>query len=244
MELYKPQAFSLPFLMQERVAENMSLKEGKRRYNILYISAKPAPFSFDAEHRATVEFSKQKINYLIHKGHSVTGAYASTISSFTETWNAIGKDERLINIDKVIIDYHGAISPKRGHQSLIILSPADLFDKARIMALESKPSVKVVSLYCCYGAFTDNFNPAVGFLTRLPSPSAYTVGFDAQGENQMACLKTTRHYIAGEQFDNALKGLSVNRQQFGRVKYSRVTETEILLQHQGGDLKQALKKYI
>lgn len=243
LNLYTPQKFNMPFDLNEIFAEKQKTKIGKMRYNILYISAKPDPFSFDRSLEATTEFSKKKMSYLMHKGHAVTGAYASSVAEFIETWNAIGK-EQLQNINKVIIDYHGAISAKRGHQSLIFITPTELLDKQYISMLEIKPSVKVVSLYTCYGGFTERYNPAVGFLEKLKAPDAYTVGFDAQAENDMLSLKTFRHYDPGKPFNDALNALNIHRFQLGRVKYSKIDKTEIFIQHSSGDIRKALSDYM
>lgn len=241
-DLFTPQKIDIPFYLSEIFSEKLKSKTGNRRYNILYISAKPDPFSIDPVFKATIEFSKQKMSYLMHKGHTVTGAYASNVAEFIETWNAIGKDQ-LQDINKVIIDYHGAISPKRGHQSLIFITSSELLDKQHISRLETKPTVKVVSLYTCYGGFTDRYNPAVGFLCKLTAPDAYTVGFDAQAENDMRRLKTGRHYDAGGPFLDALTALNVNRFQLGRVKYSKIEKTEIFIQHSSGNIRKALSDY-
>ncbi|CNE55190.1 hypothetical protein [Yersinia kristensenii] len=243
LELFMPEKVNIPFHLTDRFAEKLKTKTGKIRYNILYISAKSDPYSFDPTLYATTEFSKQKMSYLMHKGHNVTGAYASSVAEFIETWNAIGKNE-LQNINKVIIDYHGAISPKRGHQSLIVISPSELMDMHHISKLESKPAVKVVSLYTCYSGFTERYNPAVGFLGKLTAPDAHVVGFDAQGNNDMRILKTVRHAVAGDQFDRALSALNINRFQLGRVKYSKIDEVEIMLQHHSGNIRRALLKYM
>ena len=53
------------------------------------------------------------MSYLTHKGHQVTGAYVNSVKELTDTWNAIGTGQ-LAGIDKVILDFHGSISPKRG----------------------------------------------------------------------------------------------------------------------------------
>ncbi|MFV8762091.1 hypothetical protein ACNSO7_26990 [Yersinia enterocolitica] len=243
LELFMPQKIDLPFHLTEIFAEKLKSKVGKMRYNILYISAKPNPYSFDPTLKATTEFSRQKMSYLMHKGHNVMGAYASSVVEFTETWNAIGKNQ-LQNINKVIIDYHGAISPKRGHQSLIVISPSELMDKNHISMLEIKPAVKVVSLYTCYSGFTERYNPAVGFLCKLTAPDAHVIGFDAQADNDMRILKTGRHYVAGDQFDRALSALNINRFQLGRVKYSKIDKDEIMLQHYSGNIRRALLDYM
>ncbi|SFT67586.1 hypothetical protein SAMN05192562_1011439 [Kosakonia arachidis] len=242
LELFTPQKIDLNFGLKQLFDEKLKSKVGKMRYNILYISARPGLF-FDRSHDATTEFSKHKMSYLMHKGHNVTGAYASTVAEFIETWNAIGKNE-LQNINKVIIDYHGAISPKRGYQSLIVISPSELLDKHHISMLENKPGVKVVSLYSCYSGFLEKYNPAVGFLGKLTAPDAHVVGFDAQGDNDMQRLKTVRHYDAGEQFDRALSALKINRLQLGRVKYSKIDKAEIMLQHYTGNIRRALSDYM
>lgn len=241
--LFTPQKIDIPFHFRGRFEEKTKSKIGKARHNILYISAKPDPFSFDLTLGATIEFSKQKMSYLMHKGHTVTGAYASSVAEFIETWNAIGKNE-LQNINKVIIDYHGAISAKRGQQSLVHITPSELLDKHHISMLEMKPSVKIVSLYTCYSGFTERYNPGVGFLCKLTEPDAYTVGFDAQADNDMGLLKTVRHPDSGKPFDDALKYLKINRFQLGRVKYSKIEKTEILIQHSSGDIRKALSDYM
>jgi len=243
LELFTPERINIPFYLAESFAEKLNSKAGKMRYNILYISAKPDRFSFDPTLHATTEFSKMKMSYLMHKGHNLRGAYASSVAQFTETWNAIGKNE-LPDINKVIIDYHGAISPKRGHQSLIVISPSELMDKQHISMLEVKPTVKVVSLYTCYSGFADRYNPAVGFLCKLTAPDAHVVGFDAQGDNDLRSLKTVRHYAAGEQFDRALSALNINRSQLGRVRYSKINEVDIMLQHYAGNISKALSDYM
>lgn len=241
--LFTPEKVEMPLYLREILSEKLKSKTGNKRYNILYISARPDPFSFDPVFKATTEFSKQKMFYLMHKGHTVTGAYASSVNEFIDTWNAIGKDQ-LKNINKVIIDYHGAISPKRCYQSLIFITPSELLDKKYISTLEIKPTVKVVSLYTCYGGFTERYNPAVGFLCKLTSPDAYTVGFDAQAENDMRRLKTGRHYDPGGPFINALNELNVNRFRLGRVKYSKIEKTEIFIQHSSGNIRKALSDYM
>lgn len=243
LELFIPEKNDVPYYLAERLAEKLKSKAGKLRYNILYISAKPDLCLFDPIKHATTEFSKKKMSYLMHKGHNVTGAYASSVAQFTETWNAIGENQ-LLNINKVIIDYHGAISPKRGHQSLIVISPTELLDKDHISMLESKPNVKVVSLYTCYSGFADRYNPAVGFLSKLTTSDSYVVGFDAQGDNDMRIVKTLRHPDAGDQFDRALSALNIKRSQLGRVKYSKVNEIDIMLKHYSGSIRRALLDYM
>ncbi|WP_279051854.1 hypothetical protein [Cedecea davisae] len=243
LELFTPQKIAIPFHLTEILAEKIKSKVEKMRYNILYISARPNPHSYDFTSNATTKFSKQKMSYLMHKGHNVMGAYASSVEEFTETWNAIGKNQ-LQNINKVIIDYHGAISPKRGHQSLIVISSSELMDKHHISMLEIKPAIKVVSLYTCYSGFTERYNPAVGFLCKLTEPDAHVVGFDAQADNDMRRLKTGRHPIAGDQFDRALSALGINRFQLGRVKYSEIDKPEIMLQHYSGNIRRALLDYM
>lgn len=240
---FTPQKIDIPLYFREIFEEKTKSKIGKARHNILYISAKPEPYTYDPKLQATTEFSKQKMSYLMHKGHTVTGAYASSVAEFIETWNAIGKNE-LQNINKVIIDYHGAISPKRGHQSLVYITPSELLDKHHISMLEMKPSVKIVSLYTCYSGFTERYNPGVGFLCKLTEPDAYTVGFDAQADNDMGLLKTGRHPVSGKPFDDALTALNVNRFQLGRVKYSKIEKTEILIQHSSGNIRKALSDYM
>ena len=174
------------------------------------------------------------MSYLTHKGHQVTGAYVNSVKELTDTWNAIGTGQ-LADIDKVILDYHGSISPKRGQQSVVILgSTSELLDKDAIGKLESKSSVKTVSLYTCYSGFTDNFNPAVGFLEKLTDEDAHAVGFDAQGDNDMRMMKVYRHSDSGAPFDNALKALGITRGQVGRVKYVKQSATEVELQYQRG----------
>ncbi|WP_345827846.1 RHS repeat domain-containing protein [Erwinia sp. HDF1-3R] len=243
--LYAPAKVDLPFNIKEKVATARA--ENKPRHNILYISAKPDPYSSfpGSEAYATHEFSKKKMSYLMHKGHDVKGAYVSGVKEFTDTWNSIGK-KTLKNIDKVIIDYHGAISPKRGHQSVIILSqnPVELLDKAAIDALESHTTVKAVSLYACYSGFVENYNPTVGLLGKLTDPEAYATGFDAQGDNDMGLLKTTRHPDAGDQFRGALAALNISRQQYGRVKYTKSSEAEVKIEHGRGNLEFPISKYM
>ncbi|CNF36084.1 RHS repeat domain-containing protein [Yersinia kristensenii] len=231
-----PIKFKLPLPIEQRLSK--SLSNNKPKYNILFISAKPNPFSFDPILQATTDFSKQKINYLMHKGHNVKGAYASSVKEFTDTWNSIGK-KSLKGIDKVIIDYHGSISPKRNNQSVVVLSedPLELLDKSAIDKLESHASVKVVSLYACYSGFVDRYNPAVGLLEKLTIPEAHAVGFDAQSDSVIDMLKTIRHSEAGPPFDKALSVLKINRTQYGRVKYTKSSETEINIKHQWGNLK-------
>lgn len=175
------------------------------------------------------------MSYLMHKGHNVKGAYANTVDEFTKTWNAIGKGS-LKDINKVIIDYHGSISPKRGHESVLVLStdPQALFDRKDIESLEEKSTVDVVSLAACYSGFVEKFNPAVGFLDKLTKPGAYTVGFDAQGDNDTSKMKTVRHTDPGALFTNALSALNANRLQYGRVKYKKTSDNQFQIDYKPG----------
>ena len=232
--VFTPEVFKVPFALIDSLAEKLELTKDKPKKNILYISAKANPFSIDMSEKATAEFASKKMSYLTHKGHQVTGAYVNSVKELTDTWNAIGTGQ-LADIDKVILDYHGSISPKRGQQSVVILgSTSELLDKDAIGKLESKSSVKTVSLYICYSGFIDNFNPAVGFLEKLTDEDAHAVGFDAQGDNDMRMMKVYRHSDSGAPFDNALKALGITRGQVGRVKYVKQSATEVELQYQRG----------
>ena len=232
--LFKPEVFKVPFALIETLAAKLELTKDKPKQNILYISAKPNPFSIDMTEKATAEFASKKMSYLTHKGHQVTGAYVSSVQELTDTWNAIGTGQ-LAGIDKVILDYHGSISPRRGQQSVVIVgSTSELLDKDAIAKLQSKDSVKTVSLYTCFSGFMDKFNPAVGFLDKLTDADAHTVGFDAQGDNDMRSMKVNRHPQAGAPFDNALTALGITRPQVGRVKYVKRSSTEVEVQYQRG----------
>ena len=232
--VFKPEVFKVPFALIETLAAKRELTKDTPKHNILYISAKPNPFSIDMTEKATAEFASKKMSYLTHKGHQVTGAYASSVKELTDTWNAIGTGQ-LAGIDKVILDYHGSISPKRGQQSVVTLgSTSELLDKDAIAKLQSKDTVKTVSLYTCFSGFMDSFNPAVGFLDKLTDVDAHTVGFDAQGDNDMRSMKVNRHPQAGAPFDNALTALGMTRVHVGRVKYVKQSATGLELQYQRG----------
>lgn len=232
--LFKPEVFKVPFALEDTLAEKRELTKDQPKDHILYISAKPNPFSIDMTEKATAEFASKKMSYLTHKGHQVTGAYVNSVQALTDTWNAIGTGE-LAGVTKVILDYHGSISPKRGQQSVVILgSTSELLDKDAIARLESKSTVDTVSLYTCFSGFVDSFNPAVGFLEKLTAENAHAVGFDAQGDNDMRSMKVNRHPQAGAPFDNALSALGITRSQYGRVKYSKHSETDVVLEYQQG----------
>ena len=232
--VFKPEVFKVPFALIEILAAKLELTKDKPKHNILYISAKPNPLSIDRDEKATAEFASKKMSYLTHKGHQVTGAYVNSVQELTDTWNAIGTGQ-LAGIDKVILDYHGSISPKRGQQSVVILgSTSELLDKDAMVKLQSKAGVKTVSLYTCFSGFIDKFNPAVGFLDKLSDDDAHTVGFDAQGDNDMRSMKVNRHSDAGDPFNKALTALGITRAQVGRVKYVKQSATEVELQYQRG----------
>ncbi len=237
--LFTPEKLELSPHVKNILDAKAQQKEGKekKQYNILFISAKKNKNSFDprSSDSATTEFSRQRMSYLMHKGHNVKGAYANTVDEFTKTWNAIGKGS-LKDINKVIIDYHGSISPKRGHESVLVLStdPQALFDRKDIESLEEKSTVDVVSLAACYSGFVEKFNPAVGFLDKLTKPGAYTVGFDAQGDNDTSKMKTVRHTDPGALFTNALSALNANRLQYGRVKYKKTSDNQFQIDYKPG----------
>ncbi|WP_177435512.1 hypothetical protein, partial [Pseudomonas sp. Sample_22] len=175
-----------------------------------------------------VSRSENRIKMMAAKGHEMYYAGSESKEDIINSWNDIGT--KIPEMNEVIFDFHGNLSPSQKFTPAIQLFPGNQFNLSSIDQLEKK-NVPSVKFYNCYGGFMHCNNFATKTLEKMPGVNEVFASDGVRIDNG-STFRWDRYYpnyvISNEARE--MYGVPSMKAQ-GKLRYSRNSAGDIQIEN-------------